>query len=110
MHWAYDEFVVPVYYIYAVDSFKQRASLIFTEIEILPNLSILAILCIMADWGLLGLKFLSVVSGLRMEFSSRTSDGVLLCLGHLGDAHFNNPSLLANICTLIQVLLSLLEY
>ena len=82
----------------AVDSFRQRASLI------------LAIFCIMADWGLLGLRFLSAVIGLRMEFSPRTSDGVLLCLGHLGDAHFNNPSLLANICTLIQVLLSLLEY
>ncbi len=47
----------------AVDSFRQRASLIFTGIEILPNLSILAILCIMAYWDLLGLRVLSAGLG-----------------------------------------------
>jgi len=56
----------------AVDSFRHRASLILTGIEILPNLSILAILCIMGYWGLLGLRVLSAVGGFRMEFSSRT--------------------------------------
>ncbi len=50
----------------AVDSFRQRASLILAGIEILPNLSILAILCIMAYCGLLGLRVLSGVGGLRM--------------------------------------------
>ncbi len=57
-----------------VDSFRQRASLILAGIEILPNLSILAIFCIMADWGLLGIKFLNAVGGLRIEFSSPTPD------------------------------------
>lgn len=57
----------------AVDSFRQRFFLIFAGIEILPNLSILAILCIMPCWGLLGLRVLSAVGGLRMGFSSRTS-------------------------------------
>ena len=54
-----------------VDSFRPRFFLIFAGIEILPNLSILAILCIMPCCGLLGLRFLSAVVGLRMEFSSR---------------------------------------
>jgi len=38
----------------AVDLFRRRASLIFTGIEILPDLSILAILCRMPCWVLLG--------------------------------------------------------
>jgi len=68
----------------AVDSFRHRASLILVGIKILSNLSILAILCIMADWVLLGLRFLSAVVGLRKEFSSRTS--LIGNSGHLEDA------------------------
>jgi len=65
----------------AVDSFRQRASLILAGIEILPNLSILAILCIMVYLALLGIRFLSAVGGLRMEFSSRPCNRIA---GHPG--------------------------
>jgi len=71
----------------AVDSFRQRASLILAGIEILPNLSILAIYCIMADWGLLGLRFLSAVSGLRIEFSSTTPDFAIAQVRGIDRAH-----------------------
>lgn len=47
----------------AVDSFRQRASLILTGIEILPNLSILVILYIMGCGGLLGFRVLNRVDG-----------------------------------------------
>jgi len=85
VHWLYDNLVVPVYYLYGSGFLRHRASLILAGIEILPNLSILAILCIMADWGLLGLKFLSAVGGLRMEFSSTTPDIASLCPRHRDD-------------------------
>ena len=47
----------------AVNSFRPSVFLILAGIEILPNL------CIMADLGLLGLRFLSATVGLRIEFS-----------------------------------------
>ena len=68
----------------AVDSFRHRASLILAGIEILPNLSILAILCIMVYWALLGLKFLSAVGGLRMEFSPQPRHPALNCEASAG--------------------------
>ena len=68
----------------AVDYFRHRASLILAGIEILQNLSILAILSVMADWGLFGLRFLSAVVGLRMGFSSTTQDVASLCAEHQG--------------------------
>jgi len=78
MHWAWIGRMIissSLSIIYtAVDSFRHRASLILAGIEILPNLSILAILCIMPYLVLLGLKFLSAVGGLRIEFSSQTPE------------------------------------
>jgi len=69
--------------IIAVDSFRLRAFLILAGIEIRPNLSILAILCIMPYRVLLGIRFLSVVGGLRIEFSSQPRISLRLNPGHL---------------------------